>query len=276
MSPRKPSTEASSFRPRQGTGAAIPATANFFSRARMPNVACVAHNPMRRALMADRPTTQHPPRTTDKDPRQPPPPADNGQGFVQSPGTDLASFVAVQQRQESDTMLRLAREFPRNEDKILRDALAELERAPEEAGKAYYSIPYTDHSTGRIVKVEGQTIRAAESLGRRWGNIRWAQRVLREDAEYADVESVAVDLETNTWVMKAARIPKLEKRRTGQVIPYDERRWSQVLGGAMSKVTRNAILAVLPAYLKSAYDKKARAIVAGVDPAAPAPAGTGP
>ncbi|HEY6115486.1 MAG TPA: hypothetical protein VI172_05965, partial [Candidatus Dormibacteraeota bacterium] len=171
-------------------------------------------------------------------------------------------------------MLRLAREFPRNEDKILRDALAELERAPEEAGKAYYSIPYTDHSTGRIVKVEGQTIRAAESLGRRWGNIRWAQRVLREDAEYADVESVAVDLETNTWVMKAARIPKLEKRRTGQVIPYDERRWSQVLGGAMSKVTRNAILAVLPAYLKSAYDKKARAIVAGVDPAALASAET--
>jgi len=185
---------------------------------------------------------------------------------------DLVSQGATLMRIENETMLAVAVQRPRDESKIVRDALRELDLVPEEAGKAYYSIPYRERQpdgTVKIVKVEGPSIKAAMALARRFGNCTVGCRPLGEDGEGWDLEGVFIDYETNFRVARPFRVPKTMRRRDGrtQVLPVD--RQMMALQAGASKAMRNAVLAALPAYLVSAYDKKARAIVGG-DPDAKA------
>ena len=185
---------------------------------------------------------------------------------------DLVSQGATLMRIENETMLAVAVQRPRDESKIVRDALRELDLVPEEAGKAYYSIPYRERQpdgTVKIIKVEGPSIKAAMALARRFGNCTVGCRPLGEDGEGWDLEGVFIDYETNFRVARPFRVPKTMRRRDGrtQVLPVD--RQMMALQAGASKAMRNAVLAALPAYLVSAYDKKARAIVGG-DPDAKA------
>lgn len=167
---------------------------------------------------------------------------------------------------ENETMASVAVQRPRDEQAVITGALKELELVPEEAGKAYYSIPYKERQpdgSTKTVKVEGPSVKAAMALARRWGNCTTGARVLNEDAEGFDVEGFFIDLETNFRITRPQRVSKWFKPRAGgqQLLSVD-RQLMAVQSGA-SKAIRNACLAALPAYLVAAYDKKARAIVGG-------------
>lgn len=166
-------------------------------------------------------------------------------------------------RIENETMMQVAVQRPRDEGVVIKGALRELELVPEEAGKAYYSIPYTDRQTGKVTKVEGPSIKAAMALARRWGNCTTGARVLNEDKEGFDVEGVFIDLETNFRITRPQRVSKWFKPRAGGMQQLTIDRQMMAVQAGASKAIRNAILAGLPAYLVGAYDKKARAIVAG-------------
>lgn len=169
-------------------------------------------------------------------------------------------------RIENETMLGVAIARPRNEAEVLRGALQELELVPEEAGRAWYSIPYREKQPDgsfKMVKVEGPSIKAAMALSRRWGNCTVGCRSLHEDQDGYDLEGVFIDLQTNFRVARPFRVSKWFVTRTKQTIRLDVKRQEMAIQAGASKSIRNAILAGLPVYLVSAYDKRAREIVAG-------------
>lgn len=170
---------------------------------------------------------------------------------------------AAVQRANAWSLEQLKVTKARNEQKILQDSLAELELVPEQAAKAFYSIPYTDNRTRRVTMVEGLSIGAAVSLARRWGNCTTAARILKEDAEGWEVEGLFVDLETSFWVGRPKTGTKYEVSREGRKYLLPERRQVMALGALISKAQRDAILAGLPMYLRLAYFEKAKQLAGG-------------
>jgi hypothetical protein len=170
--------------------------------------------------------------------------------------------------------VEIARQFPRDETAIVQRLGHTLDQYPQFAEKALYSIPYTDRRTNRVVRVEGLSIRAAETLAAAWGSLRCGVRVLGEDEAGIDLEAVVFDMEKNLWELAPGRALKTEKTREGKTIMLDERRLLQARGAAASKVKRNAILAVLPLHLKAFFEAKVREKLAGGDVNQRADAGT--
>jgi len=186
------------------------------------------------------------------------------------PGT-LEVLPAIHQgaaliRIENEVLIQAAIQRPRDEAKIVTAALKELELVPEQAAKAFYSIPYKERQKGggfRVIKVEGPSIKAAMSLARRWGNCTVTARILNEDDTGWDVEGVFIDLETSFRLSRPQRVTKYLKRRDGSIDFLSPERQVMVLQSGASKAIRNATLAALPPYLVEAYLEKAKAIVGG-------------
>ncbi len=191
---------------------------------------------------------------------------------IENPVMDLVRSGEVLMRVENDSMLSAAIQRPRDEKKIAREALGELEIMPEEAKTAFYSIPYKDtrpDGSVKIVKVEGPSVKAAMSLARRWGNCTVGARILNEDDAGVDLEGVFIDLETNFRVARPQRVSKTFRRRGGKIDSLDPGRLVMAIQAGASKAIRGAALSGLPPYLVNAYYKKAR-MIAGGDPDAKA------
>jgi len=189
---------------------------------------------------------------------------------IQSDAGALVAQGHALMRIENETMLQVAVQRPRKEADVIKGALAELDLVPEEAARAFYSIPYKEKQPDggvKIVKVEGPSIKAAMTLARRWGNCTTTARILNEDREGFDLEGVFVDFETNFRVARPMRVGKFFKLRSGSVVLLDPKKQEMAIQSGASKAMRNAILAGVPPYLVAAYDKKARAIVGGKDDA---------
>ena len=179
---------------------------------------------------------------------------------------ELVSQGAALMRIENDTMLQVAVQRPRDEQKIVKGALAELDIVPEEAKAAYYSIPFKERQPGggfKMVKVEGPSVKAAMALARRWGNCTATARILNDAVDALELEGVFIDMESNFRVCRPFRVSKVFVTRDKKTFTLDARRLDNAVQAGASKAIRNAILAGLPAYLVNAYDKKAREIVGG-------------
>ncbi len=166
---------------------------------------------------------------------------------------------------ENDTQRTIAIQRPRDEEKVLRDALKELELYPQFAEKAYYVIPYKDRSDGqeKIVNVEGPSIKAAMALGRRWGNAANGGRIIGEDANRIQMEGVFLDYETNFRTVRPMSISKVAwNKKAGKVIPLRDDRLNMAIQAGASKAIRNAILAALPVGLVEEYTATAKKIAA--------------
>jgi hypothetical protein len=190
-------------------------------------------------------------------------------------GSDAGALVAqgvTLMRVENESMLAVAIQRPRQLKKVLAMALEELKLVPEEAKRAYYSIPYKESQPDRsikIVNVEGPSIKAAMALARLYGNCSVTARSLHEDAVGADLAGIFIDYETNFRVERPMRVTRVMKKRSGGTWTLNPQQWLAALQAAASKATRNAALNGLPAWLVASYMKTARAIAAG-DPDAAA------
>jgi hypothetical protein len=184
-------------------------------------------------------------------------------------GSDAAALVAqgvTLMRVENESMLAVAIQRPRDEKKVLKGAIDELHMVPEEAKRAYYSIPYKERQpdgSQKIVNVEGPSIKAAMALARRWGNCSVTCRSLNEDQTGADLAGIFIDFETNFRVERPMRVSKVMKRRSGGTYTLDPQRWLAALQAGASKAARNATINGLPSYLVAAFLKQARTIAAG-------------
>ena len=178
-------------------------------------------------------------------------------------GVQMVDMSMRQLTAETDSQRAIAERSPRKEEEIFSAAMKELEINPNFAKVAFYSIPYKDRRKGVTTYVEGNTIKAAMSLTRRWGNCSVGARIADQTEERILVDGVFVDYETNVRILKTVPVPRgyIEKK-TGDFIPYNSDRLNQAILIGASKAARNAILAGLPAYLTDAYFAKAKEIAA--------------
>jgi hypothetical protein len=192
-----------------------------------------------------------------------------GTAEVMSPTSAAENLVAqgaTLMRIENDSMLAVAVQRPRTPKKVLAAAIEELQIVPEEAKKAYYSIPYKEKQpdgTKKIVKVEGPSIKASMALARLWGNCSVTARSLSEDAIGANLAGIFIDLETNFRVERPMRVTRLMKARNGGTWTLNPLQWLAAVQSAASKASRNATLNALPAWLVAGYMKQARILAAG-------------
>ena len=180
-----------------------------------------------------------------------------------NPASEAAAMVSQGHalvRVENETLMRVARETPRDESKIIKGALAELDLVPEEAHRAYYSIPYKDGP--KTVFVEGPSIKSAMALGRRWGNCLTGARPIDENADQWVIEGVFIDAETGFRIARPFIQSKWYKVG-GRFVRMGTDRQMMAYQSGVSKAIRNATLAALPVYLVSAYVAKAKALVGG-------------
>jgi len=199
---------------------------------------------------------------------QPPPPPPegppNGEALVTRGGAiDPDLLMAA---------VSTARRYPRDEALIFANLQSALDRYPQYSDRMLYSIPYQDRRTNRTVRVEGLSIRAAETLRAEWGHILASVFYTNEDEHGWDLVARVGDMEKNNWDQTTGKASKYEKTREGRIVLLDERRQLQVLGAAAAKLKRNVVLSVLPLHLRAFFETEVRKKIAGGDlnqPAAP-------
>jgi len=193
-------------------------------------------------------------------------------GAGMSGAAALVAQGATLMRVENDAMLAVAIQRPRDQKRIMKAAIDELQTYPDEAKKAYYSIPYREKQPDgkyKLVPIEGPSVKASNALARLWGNCSVTSRSLGEDATGADLAGIFVDFETNFRMERPFRATKIKKMRRGGTYTLNPQQWIAELQAAASKAQRNATINGLPAGLIGSYMKQARILAAG-DPEAKA------
>lgn len=176
---------------------------------------------------------------------------------------DVLRGGAAITKAENDTLAQIAITRPRDPQKSLARALAELEIDPEFAEKQYYVIPFRN-ADGTKSDVEGLSIKAAMALARCWGNCTNSARLVEETEDAFIVEGVAIDFETMFRVSKVGSISKwLRDRKSKKMVKVREDRFPQLLGAGASKQVRNAILNMIPEPIQRRYWARAKEIAAG-------------
>jgi hypothetical protein len=180
-----------------------------------------------------------------------------------SEGAAIVASGAMLMRIENQNMQAVSVARPRNEDKILADALDELERYPDLAARNYYSIPFAEtRGSDRTFQVEGPSINAAMSLARRWGNCSVYGVQVGEDEDKVYLSGVFLDLETNFRIGRPFTVSKYLKRKDGRTEVLRDQRLIMAIQSGASKGIRNAILAGLPDGFVESYYQRARSIAA--------------
>jgi len=153
------------------------------------------------------------------------------------------------------TMQNFAVAHPRDFDRVIKNAVDELELVPQLAERAYYSIPYNKGKANEKM-VEGLSIKAAMCLARHWKNSWNDGRIVLEESRFVIVQGIFYDLEDNLTTAAEVRVSKFAK---GMLLDPTMLRNSIMAG--ISKARRNAILGTLPEWLKDKYFARAKELV---------------
>lgn len=133
----------------------------------------------------------------------------------------------------------------RDESGVLERAL-EAMRRPKAADQATYL--YQRGGTD----ITGPSVRLARELARVWGNIQHGLRIISSDDNEVHIEGWAWDLESNMRTARESKFAKKIQRKRGDKtvwITPDERDLDELIARRGAKLTRNAILELLPDYL---------------------------
>ena len=163
-------------------------------------------------------------------------------------------------RIENDTQQQLALQRPRDQKRVQRAVLSELESSPEFASAVFYSIPFAEHAgSERKINVEGTGIDGAVIMARHWGNCSHGFRFTAEDDRNIVLTGFFMDYETNTRITRDVRVPKVAWRRNVKAeVALSARELIMASQAGGSKAQRNAILAAMPPALKLEFFKKAK------------------
>jgi len=202
-------------------------------------------------------------------------------GIMGETPNELLAGGSALVRLENHTQMQIAVQRPRDEAKILKAALAELETYPSAAEEAVYHKPVgradecpkckaktwykeTCERCGAEVPMkyaEGLSIRAAENLACRWSNSAWAAEILADDGEIVNGVAIFLDYENNTRRAVPFRVSRKYKTKRGEVKTMAEDRFNDLkVRAETSKALREVITRSLPAGLKKEYENKAREV----------------
>lgn len=187
-------------------------------------------------------------------------------GGPTSVGSELVAQGASLIRLENTTQIQISMQNPRDEAKILGDALKELDLYPSMAEEVLYSKPVGKDENNKMKYAEGLSIRTAESLANRWKNSAYGCDIVSEDAEGVILAAVFLDYENNCRHVLQKKVSRYYKSKQGQKVLHPADRFADVVIPAnQSKLLREVILRSLPAGLKLEYEAKARTILGSGD-----------
>lgn len=166
----------------------------------------------------------------------------NGGALVDQRGLQTGAGIVEQERAlaEVKAAVQLAKLFPRDMVQV-RDRIIRACQDPELAEHAIYSYPRGD------TQVTGPTIRLAEAIAREWGNLRIETRTVYSCDEYADMEVIAWDIETNVRESRSFRVSHSRTSRAqGTYRLTDPRDIYEAEANFASRRRRACILAIIP------------------------------
>jgi hypothetical protein len=177
-------------------------------------------------------------------------------------------FVPVQQaagglealtRGEVDVQVATAKRYPRNLKLVLQTAESMATIDEETAASCFYVLPRKrKDENGKMVPIEGPSVRLAEIIASSWGNMRCQARIIEEGDTLVTAQGVAWDLERNVAIATEVvrRITDREGRR------YSEDMVAQTSNAAASIAFRNAVYRTIPrAYVNRIYNAAKRVAV---------------
>ena len=116
-----------------------------------------------------------------------------------------------------------------------------------------------DYNTGKQTYAEGESIRFAEIVASRYGNLRIKASVIENTERYVKVMGMGHDLESNYAVQ--VEVVESTVKKNGQ--PFDERMRLVVLKAALAKAKRDATFQVVPKAICKPIIAAVRNVIAG-------------
>lgn len=160
---------------------------------------------------------------------------DNAQQF----DSVMADVQSNRQIAEVQGSMVIAKKFPRDEIKAIEKIKNACKRVSL-AETATYSYPRGGQ------KVEGPSIRLAETLARYWGNIDYGMVELERGDGYTLMMAYCWDLETNTRSTKVFKVDHIREKRSGNVKLTDPRDVYEISANMGARRMRSCIMAVIP------------------------------
>lgn len=157
--------------------------------------------------------------------------------------------LAVLNKSEIDVQVSTAKKFPRSIG-LAKRRMVEMATLDEETAKACgYALKRKDKG-GKIVWIEGPSIRMAEIAVSCWGNLRYGARVIEETDRFIVAQGVCYDLEAN--VFNTIEVRRRITDRNGR--KYGDDMVGVTANAACAIAQRNAVFKVVPrAIINAAY-----------------------
>lgn len=151
-------------------------------------------------------------------------------------------LVAIEQQRaiaEVQAAMTVAKRFPRDENAALQRILKACQRRSL-AESALYAYPRGNET------VTGPSIRLAECIAQKWGNLEFGIRELSQAGGVSEVEAYAMDLETNTRQTKIFHVPHRRHTQKGSYPLTDPRDIYEHVANQGARRLRACILGVIP------------------------------
>lgn len=157
----------------------------------------------------------------------------------------------------------LARQFPRDEAIALQKIVADCGDL-ELASKAMYT--YGRGGT----EITGPSIRLAEAVARRWGNLQMGVREIERRSAASQAEAYCWDLEANVRDARSFEVPHVISRKDGtRRLLTDERDIYERVANDGARRKRASILAIVPKRVVDAAVEQCKKTLVTKDPVTP-------
>ena len=165
-------------------------------------------------------------------------------GFAPAPapqnnGAIATTTMNARETAEIQSMMTIAKSFPRDERRCLDLIINDCQRASL-AEKALYS-----YSRGGT-EITGPSIHLAKAIAKRWGNMKSGTVELEQRNGESVCETYALDLESNYKESKIFTVPHIRYTKKGSYKLEDPRDVYELIANNGSRRERACILSVIP------------------------------
>lgn len=163
----------------------------------------------------------------------------DGDAALAKAGAQAMEIATTRAAQEVQAAMVVAKKFPRD----LNASYARIMQACKRKGLAEQAI-YEFPRGG--TKVNGPSIRLAETLAQNWGNMDFGIVELSRSGQESQVMAYAWDLETNARQTKVFAVPHSRDTREGKVPLRDDRDVYELVANMGARRLRACILGIIP------------------------------
>ena len=165
----------------------------------------------------------------------------------------------IQERANIDLQIQTAKAYPRSM-KVFKEKAIECATFDDETAEScIYRRPVGKDKNGRPTFAEGLSVRMAEIVGSKYGNLRVAARIIEQTPTYVKAQGVAHDLESNFFC--SSEVIESTVDRNGK--PYNDRMRVVIAKAALAKARRDATFQVVPRALAKPIEVAVRELLFG-------------